>query len=56
MSVYRRRKLNQCDHGLLSVARGVAFPPLDQLTTDGYDLQFGTNVLGMHLQLYSKQR
>jgi retinol dehydrogenase-12 len=23
------------------------FPPKDWLTTDGYDLQFGTNVLGM---------
>lgn len=22
------------------------FPPIDQITTDGYDLQFGTNVLG----------
>ncbi|KDQ12679.1 hypothetical protein BOTBODRAFT_176115 [Botryobasidium botryosum FD-172 SS1] len=25
---------------------GVMFPPLGQLTADGYDLQFGTNVLG----------
>ena len=25
---------------------GVMVPPLDQLTADGYDLQFGTNVLG----------
>ncbi|KAG8902098.1 hypothetical protein FRC00_001898 [Tulasnella sp. 408] len=25
---------------------GVMVPPLDQLTSDGYDLQFGTNVLG----------
>ncbi|KIO21352.1 hypothetical protein M407DRAFT_218308 [Tulasnella calospora MUT 4182] len=25
---------------------GVMIPPLDQLTSDGYDLQFGTNVLG----------
>lgn len=25
---------------------GVMFPPTDLLTTDGYDLQFGTNVLG----------
>ncbi|KAF9233605.1 hypothetical protein BU15DRAFT_53650 [Melanogaster broomeanus] len=25
---------------------GVMVPPLDQLTDDGYDLQFGTNVLG----------
>ena len=22
-------------------------PPIDMLTSDGYDLQFGTNVLGM---------
>lgn len=28
------------------------FPPVDQLTTDGYDLQFGTNVIGRsHLDL-----
>lgn len=26
--------------------RGVMVPPIDQLTADGYDLQFGTNVLG----------
>lgn len=26
--------------------RGVMQPPIDQLTSDGYDLQFGTNVLG----------
>ncbi|KAF9233596.1 hypothetical protein BU15DRAFT_79947 [Melanogaster broomeanus] len=25
---------------------GVLIPPIDQLTDDGYDLQFGTNVLG----------
>ncbi|KAF9228224.1 NAD(P)-binding protein [Gyrodon lividus] len=25
---------------------GVMIPPIDQLTDDGYDLQFGTNVLG----------
>ncbi|KAF9230157.1 hypothetical protein BU15DRAFT_91176 [Melanogaster broomeanus] len=25
---------------------GVLMPPMDQLTDDGYDLQFGTNVLG----------
>ena len=23
-------------------------PPIDSLTADGYDLQFGTNVLGMN--------
>lgn len=26
--------------------RGVMQPPIEQLTSDGYDLQFGTNVLG----------
>ena len=26
--------------------RGVMIPPMEQLTADGYDLQFGTNVLG----------
>ena len=25
------------------------FPPIEQLTTDGYDLQFGTNVVGTYL-------
>ena len=25
---------------------GVMFPPVEQLTADGFDLQFGTNVLG----------
>ncbi|KAG8951658.1 hypothetical protein FRC03_012477 [Tulasnella sp. 419] len=25
---------------------GLGFPPIDQLTTDRYDVQFGTNVLG----------
>lgn len=28
------------------IFRGVMGPPIDQLTADGYDLQFGTNVLG----------
>ncbi|KAG8214670.1 hypothetical protein J3R82DRAFT_9748 [Butyriboletus roseoflavus] len=27
---------------------GVMFPSVSQLTSDGYDLQFGTNVLGRH--------
>ncbi|KAI1793118.1 NAD(P)-binding protein [Ganoderma leucocontextum] len=27
---------------------GVMFPPIAQVTADGYDLQFGTNVLGHH--------
>ena len=28
-------------------SRGVMRPPVDQITEDGYDLQFGTNVLGI---------
>ncbi|KAF9459220.1 NAD-P-binding protein [Collybia nuda] len=32
-------------HVLINNA-GVMMPPLDQITKDGYDLQFGTNVLG----------
>ncbi|KDR74417.1 hypothetical protein GALMADRAFT_250342 [Galerina marginata CBS 339.88] len=35
-------------HVLINNA-GVMMPPLDQLTKDGYDLQFGTNVLGHFL-------
>ncbi|EJD04778.1 uncharacterized protein FOMMEDRAFT_18526 [Fomitiporia mediterranea MF3/22] len=26
---------------------GVMYPPVEQLTADGYDLQFDTNVLGL---------
>jgi retinol dehydrogenase-12 len=37
-------------------SRGVMVPPLDQVTTDGYDLQFGTNVLGMYLLAHSRHR
>jgi len=29
-------------------------PPIDQLTADGYDLQFGTNVLGEGYFIISK--
>jgi hypothetical protein len=25
---------------------GVMYPPVEKLTADGYDLQFGTNVVG----------
>ena len=25
---------------------GVTYPPVEQLTADGFDMQFGTNVLG----------
>ena len=28
------------------ICRGVLTPPIDQLTEDGYDLQFGTTVVG----------
>ncbi|KAG8901966.1 hypothetical protein FRB99_004984 [Tulasnella sp. 403] len=31
---------------ILFNSAGVMTPPIDQLTNDGYDLQFGTNVLG----------
>jgi retinol dehydrogenase-12 len=37
-------------------ARGVMAPPVDQVTTDGYDLQFGTNVLGMYSHPCSKYK
>lgn len=29
--------------------------PIDLLTTEGYDLQFGTNVLGMEVSFSSSQ-
>ncbi|KAG9108947.1 hypothetical protein FRC07_008390, partial [Ceratobasidium sp. 392] len=29
--------------------RGVMIPPVNEKTSDGYDLQFGTNVLGHYL-------
>lgn len=28
---------------------GVMVPPIEQLTTDGFDLQFGTNVIGHYV-------
>ena len=31
---------------LTLVLGGVSIPPIEDLTTDGYDLQFGTNVIG----------
>ncbi|KAF8662080.1 hypothetical protein AX16_001190 [Volvariella volvacea WC 439] len=31
---------------ILFNSAGVMFPPIEEITTDGYDLQFGTNVLG----------
>lgn len=38
---------------LIFFIRGVMTPPIEQLTADGYDLQFGTNVLGkLSLILY----
>jgi hypothetical protein len=30
---------------------GVMLPPLDKVTSDGYDLQFGTNALGLSIPL-----
>ena len=32
--------------------RGVMWPPIDQLSTDGYDLQFGTNCLGKNMYTF----
>ncbi|CAL1712016.1 unnamed protein product [Somion occarium] len=34
---------------ILFLNAGVMFPPIEQLTQDGYDLQFGINVVGHHL-------
>ncbi|KAI0072976.1 NAD(P)-binding protein [Panus rudis PR-1116 ss-1] len=34
---------------MLYLNAGVMWPPVDQLTADGYDLQFGTNVIGHFL-------
>lgn len=34
---------------------GVMHPPVEQLTADGYDLQFGTNVLGNTCLVISTQ-
>ncbi|OCB88245.1 NAD(P)-binding protein [Sanghuangporus baumii] len=31
---------------ILTISRGVMWPPIEMLTAQGYDLQFGTNVLG----------
>lgn len=31
--------------------RGVFVPPLDQVTDDGFDMQWGTNVVGAFVQL-----
>ena len=28
------------------ISSGVMVPPIEQVTTQGYDLQFGTNVVG----------
>lgn len=33
----------------MNVCSGVFAPPISQKTTEGYDLQFGTNVLGHYL-------
>jgi len=34
---------------LIYVSSGVWVPPIDQTTADGYDLTFGTNVIGHYL-------
>jgi NAD(P)-dependent dehydrogenase (short-subunit alcohol dehydrogenase family) len=34
---------------------GVMFPPIETMTVDGYDLQFGTNVLGLSLTFLAIQ-
>ncbi|KAG8795582.1 hypothetical protein FRC12_012321 [Ceratobasidium sp. 428] len=39
------QSIEQYLHVLFNSA-GVCFPPVDQRTADGYDLQFGTNLLG----------
>ena len=33
-------------YGFFLIPRGVMVPPHNQLTEDGYDLQWGTNVIG----------
>jgi retinol dehydrogenase-12 len=33
-------------HRHIAFLSGVMFAPIDQVTADGYDLQFGTNVIG----------
>lgn len=34
------------DPMLIMLCRGLMWPPKEQITSDGYDLQFGTNVIG----------
>jgi retinol dehydrogenase-12 len=34
---------------VLNITSGVMAPPIELVTADGYDLQFGTNVLGEKL-------
>jgi len=36
----------QTEFDLRDICRGVMMCPMDQLTAQGYDLQFGTNVVG----------
>lgn len=43
----RRRHVRSANsHLIFTFNRGVMATPIDTLTADGYDLQFGTNVLG----------
>ena len=36
---------------LCPLYRGVMWPPIDQLTVDGYDMTWGTNVLGTKISI-----
>src|ERR1700683_4380691 len=55
-SIYRCQKPRKIDRGYQEIKEnelhvlfnngGVMVPPIEQLTEDGYDLQFGTNVVG----------
>jgi retinol dehydrogenase-12 len=38
--------LGTCEQKLTLVSRGVMNPPVENITSDGYDQQWGTNVLG----------
>ena len=44
-----RRSFLSCSILIFSFYRGVMMPPVEMLTKDGYDLQFGTNVLGTYI-------
>ncbi|KAG8964039.1 hypothetical protein FRC05_004323 [Tulasnella sp. 425] len=47
-----KRRVKETELHVLFNNGGIMVPPIEQLTADGYDLQFGTNVLGhAHLTL-----